>query len=232
MSAKQDIYGGRDPRDVPLYSVADAAWYLGIPSATLRSWCSGRPYPTKRGSRHFPAVLELPKPGRLSFMNLVEAHVLDAIRRTHKLSLKQVRTAVKWLGSEGVDHPLAQKQFMHDKSELFVEHLGEIYAADGQEPIRDAIERHLSRIEVDAKGFAVRLFPFARTKMESKVVVIDPRISFGRPTLAGTGVPVDVIVERFRAGESITELVDDYGCESVAVGEAIRLATRPAASAA
>src|SRR5262249_42154587 len=34
-------------------------------------------------------------------MNLVEAHVLDAIRRTHKVLLKQVRSAVKWLGSGG-----------------------------------------------------------------------------------------------------------------------------------
>jgi len=31
----KDIYGGRDPRDVPTYSIKDAARFLIIPSTTL-----------------------------------------------------------------------------------------------------------------------------------------------------------------------------------------------------
>ena len=43
-----DIYGGRDPREVPLYSVREAAGYLSIPTSTLRSWVRGQRY-TVRG---------------------------------------------------------------------------------------------------------------------------------------------------------------------------------------
>lgn len=36
------IYGGLDPREIPSYGTAEAAEYLGIPLATLRSWVGGR----------------------------------------------------------------------------------------------------------------------------------------------------------------------------------------------
>jgi hypothetical protein len=39
-----DIHGGRDPRELPLYSVAEAAGYLSIPASTLRSWVKGQHY--------------------------------------------------------------------------------------------------------------------------------------------------------------------------------------------
>jgi hypothetical protein len=40
-----DIYGGKNPRDIPNYSIGDAAHYLKIPAATIRSWTVGRNYP-------------------------------------------------------------------------------------------------------------------------------------------------------------------------------------------
>ena len=40
--------------------------------------------------------------------------------------------------------------------------------------------------------------------------------------LVGTGIAVDVIAERYRAGESIAELADDYGREETEIEEAIR----------
>jgi uncharacterized protein (DUF433 family) len=52
--------------------------------------------------------------------------------------------------------------------------------------------------------------------------VIDPRISFGRPVLAGTGIPTAVIAERYKAGESMDDLADDYGCQRFEIEEAVR----------
>ena len=43
----KDIYGGRDPRDVPTYSIKDAARFLIIPSTTLYSWVTGQTYLTR-----------------------------------------------------------------------------------------------------------------------------------------------------------------------------------------
>jgi uncharacterized protein (DUF433 family) len=69
-----------------------------------------------------------------------------------------------------------------------------------------------------------RLYPFTRkrTPDEPKAIVIDPRISFGRPVLAGSGIPTAVIAERYKAGESVDELADDYGRKRLEIEEAIR----------
>ena len=53
-------------------------------------------------------------------------------------------------------------------------------------------------------------------------MVIDPNVSFGRPVLAGTGIPTAVIAERFNAGETIAELIEDYNRTPTEIEEAIR----------
>ncbi|MEE9256893.1 MAG: DUF433 domain-containing protein, partial [bacterium] len=57
---------------------------------------------------------------------------------------------------------------------------------------------------------------------EPKTVVIDPKVSFGRPVLVGTGIPTLVIAERCKAGESIEELAEDYRRSTSEIVEAIR----------
>ena len=52
-----DIYGGRSPRDIPIYSAAGAAHYLRIPENTLRAWVYGRPYKTTDGQRRTRPVI-------------------------------------------------------------------------------------------------------------------------------------------------------------------------------
>lgn len=76
-----------DARELPAYGITETAHYLRMPRATLRSWVVGRYYPTEAGRRFFAPVIGLPDKHRLllSFMNLVEAHVLDATRREHEV---------------------------------------------------------------------------------------------------------------------------------------------------
>jgi len=83
---------------------------------------------------------------------------------------------------------------------------------------------YLRRIEHDAAGLARRLFPLRRTAGADspRVVVIDPYISFGKPTVAGTGVSVAILIDRFRSGEALTELADDYDMTLQQVEEAAR----------
>ena len=83
---------------------------------------------------------------------------------------------------------------------------------------------HLRRVERDASGLAVRLYPFTRKRQpdEPRIIVIDPSVSFGRPTIAGTGIATTIVAERYKAGESIDELAKDYGCERSHVEEAVR----------
>ena len=69
-----DIYGGTDPRMMPAYTVPEAAWHVGLPASTVRSWVLGRSYPSTTGERRFEPVVDIAAPGErlLSFVNLVE----------------------------------------------------------------------------------------------------------------------------------------------------------------
>ncbi len=218
-----------NPRELPAYGLTEAAHYLRIPIATLRSWVCGRFYPTESGRRFFKPLLELPDPElhSLSFVNLVEAHVLDAIRREHNIPLPKVRVALDYVKRRfDSPHPLADQKFQTDGAALFVARFGQLIAVTeaGQLAMKEMLAAHLRRLEHDADGLAARLFPFTRKRQpdEPKIIVIDPWVSFGRPTIIGTGVATDIIAERYKAGESIDELAHDYGCERGHVEEAVR----------
>jgi len=213
--------------EAPAYLVAEAALYLGIPRATLRYWVRGARYRTSRGSRTAAPLIRTPEPGVLSFLNLVEAHVLDAIRRQHKISLQGVRRALDYLVKRSPsEHPLADQSFATDGADLFVEQYGALVnvSAGGQIALREMLQAHLRRIERDDAGLPVRLFPYTRKSEleEPRRVAIDPRVQFGRPVLAGTGIPTEVIAERFKAGESLDDLARDYGRSQDEIQEAVR----------
>ena len=74
-------------RRTPAYPFIEAAHYLNMPVSTLRAWCIGQDYKVKGSTRRFQPliVLDGAKSEGLSFLNLVEAHVLAAIRRTHDI---------------------------------------------------------------------------------------------------------------------------------------------------
>jgi uncharacterized protein (DUF433 family) len=218
-----------DPRELPSYGITEAAHYLRLPTATLRSWVRGRHYPTEAGRKYFKHVIDLPDPefGALSFINLVEAHVLDAIRREHRIPLPNVRSALDYVRKQfGSKHPLAEQKFETDGVNLFISRFQDLISVSesGQLAIRELIQARLRRIEHDAAGFAVRLYPFTRKDDldQPKIIVIDPYISFGRPTIAGTGVSTSIIAERYKAGDSMDALADDYGCQRAQVEEAVR----------
>jgi uncharacterized protein (DUF433 family) len=166
-------------------------------------------------------------PVLLSFVNLIEAHVLDAARRQFQVPFPKVRSAINYLRREfRSDHPLAEQKIETDGRDLFIRSFGKLIAAsnEGQLAMPELIESYLRRIEWDEHGLARRLFLFTRNRSleQPKFVVIDPRISFGRPVLTGTGIRTMVVVERYKAGESVEELAKDYGRERLEIEEAIR----------
>ncbi|TAJ85498.1 DUF433 domain-containing protein [bacterium] len=229
MRRKQAHQAMEDIRELPSYTIREAALYLRIPVATLRSWVLGRNYPTSKGEGFFKPVITIPsgKPPLLSFMNLVEAHVLDAIRRKHQVPLDNVRRALQYLQREYPSrHPLADQNFETDGLDLFIEKYGSLIniSREGQLAIKELLKAYLSRIERGADGLPIKLFPFTRKGQpeEPKAVVIDPHVSFGRPVLKGTGIATSIIAERYKAGESVQELAEDYGRQTDEIEEAIR----------
>ena len=211
----------------PLYGITEAATYLGIPITTLRYWFCGRD--------EYKPVLRLPHSELplLSFMNLVEAHVLSAIRKHHNVTLPTIRKAltylsnkISWKAQHRPRHPLVDVELKTDGVALFVEYCGQLINLKqaGQLAMKAILDAYLKRIDYDASGLAVRLYPFSRMhgQDDPRVVMIDPRISFGKPVVKGTGILTAVLAERFKAGEKVGVLSEDYGIQPEKIEEAIR----------
>lgn len=223
----------------PAYPVSEVARILNLPVATVKSWCFGQTYRSASGSRKLFKPIIRPAEARsrlLSFANLCELHVLSVIRRHHKISLHKVRDSMDYLRKRlAVDRPLIDQQFHTNGIDLFVEHASQLLnvSREGQEALRGEFEQALARIERDNHGAPVRLFPFSRTSVsgakQPKSIVIDPRLSFGRPVLAKAAIPTEVIVDRFRAGDSLLEMAKDYGVDEKEIEEALRFEQRLAA---
>jgi uncharacterized protein (DUF433 family) len=216
-----------DPRSVPAYTVAEAAALVRVPVSTLKTWIRG-----EGTSRKGLLVLPSSRPRLLAFSHLVEAFVLAAMRRGHGVALQRVRKAMRYVERElHVERPLIHAKFKTDGVDLFVEQWGKLVNAskDGQVSMRGALESSLKRVDWDSNGLALRLFPLVRaTDPQPKSIVIDPERGFGRPTLAGTGIRVDVVVERYRAGESPAELAADYRVAVELIDDAVRSGLREA----
>lgn len=235
---RQRAHHTHDPRELPVYTIPDAAHYLRVPASTLKAWVSGRTYRTAEGGRIAAPLIISPTashPKLLSFFNLVEAHILASIRRVHGVPMAKVRRAISNVEREMKSrHPLIDARFQTDGIDLFVEQYGSLIDQDGQVAIRSAIEASLTRIDWDSddRGRAARLYPFLQSDFnprEPRVVVVDPRRAFGRPALVGTGIQTAVIAARHRAGDSIESLANDYGVDRSRVEDAIRCELRVAA---
>jgi uncharacterized protein (DUF433 family) len=232
-----DSYGGADPRELPVYGVAEAAHYLWLPENTVRSWVAGRTFPGKHGPQRSPGVVKAADSRRqmLSFVNLLELHVLSAIRREHGIDMRKVRVAVRLLADKfGSAHPLIDQEMLTDGTDLFLDRIGHLInlSQDGQLAMRGMLEAHLQRIDRDADGLAVRLYPFTRPAASSdapRLIVIDPRRAFGRPVIANTRIPTTDVFERFKAGDSLDDLVAEYGRSTQEIQEAIRYEAERAA---
>jgi uncharacterized protein (DUF433 family) len=215
-----------DTRLIASYPVAEAAWALALPTTTLRSWVRGRPHRTVGGVPRWPALVD--PAGRdsqgvlLSFMNLVELHVLRAFREA-EVAVGAIHEAIQWLRLQSPNHPcpLVRKDLHTYGNGIFIKKIGEVLeiSSAGQHAIREVVEQHLSKVEWD-DDLPTRLFPCSAKGAVS--FEIDPNVGFGQLRLAGTGVPVAALLDRRKAGESYESLADDYGQPRKTIEAAIR----------
>lgn len=204
-------------RDLGAYTLAEAARYLRLPAATLRSWMLGRDYATTGGGRKFSPLIHpaSKKPPLLSFSNLIEAHVLRSLRTEHGVPVNALRTALHYAQKTlGIDRLLLRPELRTDAGKVFLERYGELIdlSASGQVAMHQIFNEHLDRIKWDESTFPVRLYPFlsAATSSDARPIVINPHIAFGRPVVERKGISTSAIVERIDAGESVEDVANDY----------------------
>lgn len=226
--------------DIPLYTVAEAARFLGVPTSTFVTWAKGY---VRRPPRRPPvigapvvtsSVAERGYPS-IPFVGLAEAMVLAAFRRGG-VSLQHIRRAVPVIEQEiGVEHALASKRLYTDGAVILYDYAeaerdedlgGLTEVVSRQRVFARVIREYLKRIEYGSDGWAARLVSPATAQ---PLVLADPERSFGQPIFIHGGVRVEDVLDRWRAGESLVEVAEDFGVPPEDVEDILRV-TLPAAA--
>ena len=225
-----------DRRDVPLYTTKEVAVYLGLKPSTLHTWFFGRDYTIRGEKRHWPKLAEPaathnPHGPVLSFFNLAESHVLSATRLNcdFKISIPGIRAAIDYLLKlEPSPHPLISRYFETNGCDLFIRLLEQSeekivnVSKGGQLGLKLIMDQFLKRIDRDAEGWPIKIYPMKVQGTDYRQIVIMPTVGSGRPVIEGTGVRVQAIWSRAVAGETVQDLSDDYGIEPSTIERAIK----------
>jgi uncharacterized protein (DUF433 family) len=224
--------------DTPLYTVAEAARFLGVPPTSFGNWARGyhvtfrsRPPVVGRSivtsfdaARHYPSI---------PFIGLAEGFVVLAFRRAG-VSLQHIRKAVAVLEREvGLEHALASQRLFTDGASVLYdyaedEHDEELltHVVTQQRVLADVIRDYLRLITYGSDGWPEKLISPATSR---PVVVADPERSFGQPIFIRGGVRVEDVLDRWRAGESLAEVAEDFGVPPEDVEDILRVALPAAA---
>lgn len=228
---------------VPLYTVAEAANYLDVPSSTLRSWTHG--YSKRLGNRTVrgaPVLTTIPQKHRLEpvipFVGLAEGLVLSAIRKSG-VPLQRIRPALERLDTEfGLKHALASKRLYTDGAEVLFDyaigtHAGQdreipqdlAVVRNGQRVFKEIISSYLKRVQFDTDGY-VRLIRLPAYDIAD--VVVDPDRGFGQPIFARGGARVEDVLSMFRAGERLEDVAEEFSVPQLELEDAVRVVVRNA----
>jgi uncharacterized protein (DUF433 family) len=195
---------------IPNYQVGEAARYAQVDPQTVAAW-------------HASTLPERAKRVPLNYMQLIEVAVVAAARKAG-VKLKDIRAAREWAAKQlQSEFPFAQYRFKTDGKDLFFDHellaggkSGTLVAAslEGQLAWKQIIGR-LKEFEYE-DGRAIR-WKVAGTRSP---IVIDPRISFGAPTVRG--IATWAIKGRYQAGETDQEIAEDFGIDVPDVRKALK----------
>ena len=207
---------GVDPREQALYTPADASCYLGINSQTLSTWLWGRKYPTVGGERFFHPLIDVADKENqlLSFFNLAELHVLAATRYQHNVTMKAIRTAMDTIERlYSSKHPLISKDFKTNGKDLFTQSLDENtnLSTPGQLNFKTVMDLFLAHVVADEHDLVKKIFPLIAGQPDDRTISITHGIASSQPIIDGVGVPVWVVHNRYKDGETLKDIADDFG---------------------
>ncbi len=216
---------------VPRYTIAEAAEIVGRPANTVRRWSVGH----KRRYQGEPAEDQplisidgevAPAQAALSFLNLLELHMLSRYR--NEAALQAIRRALSFAAEElGEPRPLISVEFQVHGGDLFTKFAK---TPDGRALLLNASKGGQLTLEklvqsavqatsdIDYEEDVSRRWWF---KTRSVPVLVDTQVSGGHPITAETAVRVDAIASRHRDGYSVPEIQHDTGATETEVVAAI-----------
>lgn len=208
--------------DRPLYSYAEAARLLRLPTETLRRWLEG----ATRAGVSYPPVIRAEPTGAdsVTWGEFVEAGLLRGYQ-AKRVSLQTMRPFIGQMREQsGVPYPLAHFKPLIDNKKLVYElqratqldpKLYLVNAEHGQMLWAPPVQEFLETVEFNPAGAVSRLFPFGL----KTPVVIDPEVSFGVPQIKG--IRTELVAESVAAGESEEQAALNWGLGMKDVGAAL-----------
>jgi uncharacterized protein (DUF433 family) len=222
-----------------LYSVGEAAAYLGVPSSTLMDWAYGYEWRLEDGTAVAAGpVITATRPTRrydasMPFVGLAEAYTL-AVFRQAGVPMQRIRAAIDLLRHDlGVEYPLASRRLQADGAELMYD-----YTQPGQDDAQPELVvvrssqqvfgqgttgQSLDSVEFADDGYAraIRLPQYRVAE-----VIVDAGHGFGRPRFGRTGVGVEDVVSLCLAGETTETVAEEFGLTRAEVEDAVHVAAR------
>lgn len=201
---------------LPAYRIVDAARYIGESPQVIANWHYRE---TETG-----VTLPNKQPGKpLSYLELIEVAVVSIFRKLG-LSLKSIRKARQYLAQTfNSQYPFTEYKFKTDGFHVLLNlqqfELDEdmrLIVADksGQLAWEQIMEDRLLEFDYE---FELALKWHLRGR--NSLVVIDPRVAFGAPTVSG--LPTWVLKGRAQAGESINDIKEDFQIDEVAIRQGL-----------
>ena len=226
--------------------MSEAARIVDVPASTFRTWASGRAASRQEDaqSRGAPIITRAAVPPRsklrsIPFVGLTEAMVLVAVRKSG-VPMQRIRPALEELKKGlGLKYALASKRLYTDGAEVLFDYSEShpdsqvaraarelVVVRNNQHVFSNVVEEYLQRFEYAPDGY-VRLIRVPG--YEHAEIVVDPYRSSGAPIFATGGCRVKDVLYRYRAGETVQELTEEFGVPESHVEDAIRVASRRAA---
>ena len=221
-SIAEKIYKGTEAAELPAYEIVEAARYLRVPYFTLYDWLRPIEFNSINGKLKKPIIQRPRNSKKLSFLNLIEAHVVKALRKEHNVPCPEIRAALDYAEHElGISRLLVNKELKAGAKQLFVKKFGQLInlGRGGQLAIEKMLSLYLERIDYD-HNLPEKLYPFVAGS-ERKIISISPFIGFGKPIIASAGISTYVLAERFELGEDKRDIAKDYNITETEVEEAI-----------
>ena len=219
-------------RTQPMYTFSEAAQLARVSTSTVRNWLRGYSGPERDIQPIFTTHDR--NVAMVSFLNLIEIVVAGQFRKALRVKYQTVIGAYS-NAKEIID---SQYPFAHARLEPLAGNI--VYFIKSQPgnssrqatdlpeqwslpmelpPLPNEVRQIIDQIEY-LQELAAKWFPVGR----DVPIVIDPQVSTGIPTVAGTGVTIGAIHERFKAGHKIEFLSRDYELEPSVVQTVIQYA--------
>lgn len=198
---------------LPAYQIKEAADYAQISTQTVVAW-----------HRIEAALLkEREQRAALSYMQLIEVAVVAAFRKAG-VQMKNIRKARAWAAHElKSEFPFAEYKFKENARHLYLDSQqidvkeNTVVQADAEGQLGWAsIIGRLNEFVYEDEGIVLQWHVAGK----SSPIIIDPRISFGSPAIKG--IATWILRGRYDAGESDSDIADDFGLEKNEVREALR----------